>query len=186
MNCKDAQQAMMEGEGEPAAAVRAHVEACADCREFAQLWAALLAADLTPTPAPALDRLVLTAAHRRLRPPRWRLFRSPRLLALAAAAAIVVAAVIAGLALLASPPAAPPVARLNGAPHENAPTWAAAQEELAAIEGGLDAMVAELDLASPALDIEGSAAPGGEWWDSLMELEFDVYFESQNLPQTDG
>ena len=93
---------------------------------------------------------------------------------------------IAGLALPASPPAAPAVARLDGAPHENAPTWAAAQEELAAIEGGLDAMVAELDLASPALDVEGTATAGGEWWDSLMELEFDVYFESQDLPETDG
>jgi hypothetical protein len=61
-----------------------------------------------------------------------------------------------------------------------------AQADLAYIEDELEAAVAELGgLGAQRPASDGSGA-GADPWDALMELEFDVYFESQNLRQAGG
>jgi len=187
MNCNDVQRAVMESAGELPAAVQDHLRGCAPCRDHARLCAVLLSAEETPAPAAALDRAVREAAHRRLRRPRWRVllpWRRPGLVA--AAAAVVLVAVIAGLTRVAPERPGGSVARMAGQVTARIHTWASADVELAAIEGGLDAMVAELGDTGPVADLQEGASAGAENWDPLTELEFDLYFESQDLQETDG
>jgi hypothetical protein len=65
-------------------------------------------------------------------------------------------------------------------------SWAVAQVDLAVIEDGLDAALAELGGVGMQGQASGNSAEAPDRWDALMELEFDVYFESQNLRQTGG
>jgi hypothetical protein len=185
MNCDAVERALLEEGADLSAAVREHLQTCRACQHFAHLQQALLDHAASVVPAPALEQAVLAAAHRRLRR-GWRRVPPLRSVLRAAAAALVLLGAI-GLwsRQRQTPPAAataaPQVTSAAAGQH-----WAGAQEDLQVIEDGLEAALAELGTAgTPA---RGTDADVGskELWDALMELEFDVYFESESLRQAGG
>lgn len=188
MNCIDVERAIVELGDEVPDAIRGHVSGCPACRQFAVLHQVLLVEVAGPVPAAALDARIRAAAHRRLGR-GWRVLRRGRPAWLAAAAAAVV--VCAGVTwILGGPRPAGPLAAGRGPialrPAAGLHSWAVAQADLSAIEDGLEAALAELG----SLGVQGPAASGSvdsdEPWDPLMELELDVYFESQNLRPAGG
>jgi hypothetical protein len=178
MNCTTVEQAILESGGDLPEAGREHAANCPSCQEFARLQQALLDQEAGPEPSPALDRAVLAAAHRRLGR-GWRGLPRLRPLYRAAAAALVL---VGAVTLLRRCLEAPQRETLVAAARH----WAGAQADLEVIEGGLDAALAELG----SLDMPARGQDAGfdsrESWDALMELEFDLYFESESLRQAGG
>lgn len=185
MNCDASERAILEHGEDVPATVREHLVRCPACQDFARLQQALLGHAPGAGPSAALDRAVLTAAHRRLRRGGWRL--PPLRFAYRAAAAALVLVAAVGLLSRRRPAASPPEAVAPVRPPVVATRhWAGAEVDLEVIEGGLDAALAEL--GSVGAPVRGADADAGstELWDALMELEFDVYFESENLRQAGG
>ncbi len=185
MDCDASERAILEHGADLPDAVREHVARCPACQEFGRLQQALLGQTLSSGPSAALDRAVRRAAHRRLRRGGWRLPPLRWVYRAAAAALVLVAAV--GLLSRLRPAVSPQEAVAALRPPVVAPRhWAGAEVDLEVIEGGLDAALAEL--GSVGAPVRGAAADAGssELWDALMELEFDVYFESENLRQAGG
>ncbi len=182
MHCRDVEKAILQQGAAGDAAMRGHLAGCPSCRQFARLHQALLEGDLGPEPVPALDERVREAARQRLQR-GWRLLSGRQAAALAACAALILGGVL-WLAAAGRRPSQGAVETAEAAPAPR--MWAHAQADLASIEEGLDAAVAELGgLGAPSAS-PGGAADAGDVWDALMELEFDVYFETQNLWQTGG
>jgi anti-sigma-K factor RskA len=185
MDCNTAERALVEHGGDLPDAVREHVAGYPSCRDFARLQQALLEQDAGAAPSAALDRAVVEAAHRRLRR-SWRHLPRLRLVLRAAAAVLVLAATLS--LLLRRRADRPPTVPLATAasPTVEARHWAGAEVDLEVIEGGLDADIAELGTVDAPGHGSGAALDSKEPWDALMELEFDVYFESESLRQAGG
>jgi len=186
MHCNTVERAILEHGGDLPDAMREHVAGCSSCQEFARLQQAMLDQDAGPEPSPALDRAVLKAAHRRLRH-GWRLL--PHLqpvYRVAAAAALVLVGAVCMLLRRDPAPVQPGTVVTNVPQAVEAHRWAGAQVDLEVIEGGLDAALAELGDTGTAVSGRNAALDSGESWDALMELEFDAYFESENLRQAGG
>jgi|GEM_PF-2917354 len=185
MNCMDVERAIVELGAEVPGAIHEHVAGCAACRQFAALHQVLLADVTEPAPAAALDARVRTAARRRLRR-GWRRVPGGWGVWLAAAAAVVLVGVPwvlngprqAGTAPGARAAAPPPASGFH--------SWAVAQVDLTAIEDGLEAALAELGSLGAQGQTPNGSLEADEPWDPLMELEFDVYFESQDLRPAGG
>ena len=185
MDCNAVERAIVEHGVAVPEAVHEHLRSCPSCQEFARVQQVALSHVPDAAPSPTLDQAVLAAGHRRLRR-GWRRLPAARAWYRAAAAALLLAGGL-GLWLRQRPPTAPSLGGAPGADLVVQPRhWAGAQVDLEAIEGGLEAALAEMGtLGTPARGADAEV-DSQERWDALTELEFDVYFESEALRQGGG
>ena len=184
MKCHEVEQAIIEQDTLGAEA-RRHLETCASCRRFQELHTLVLHQEPRQTPPRTLDHAILAAARRhgrrRITPRRFL-----RLMIPAAAAALLLAGVLS--VTLFNRPDSKTVAVRVDAPDVDADAtdtlspWTTAVMELDIMDDELDGMLEEFSVESPIGSADGNhGTDSDENLDPLLELELDVYFESQRL-----
>lgn len=174
MNCNQAERAIIQHGGDLSPDVAGHLRGCRACRDLAVFHGVLLDLGVGKAPPAALDRAILdlaAAGTSRRRASRRLVF--PRVFWSAAAAAVLVFGVVAALVLRG--PA--------GGPAPEFSEWTKAVVDLDLIDLEVAEALAEL---SGQGEQNGDGATEGspsadDLWDGLLELEFDVYFESERL-----
>jgi hypothetical protein len=205
MNCRDVQLAILEQSAATLSKdAAAHLEVCAECRAFADLYRQTVENRAPTLPSAELDRQILTAARPLLAARRKQASGPLRFRSwfFRVAAAALVALAFAGTVLLRRAPEhlARQQAGTTARPASTAPgqpaviTWDDLNRDLEQLSREIDSTLA--DMAADATPTAGKdsvkTAAGGQGAsgldqldEGLFELECDLYFELRNL-QSDG